>query len=153
MDRKLTFSQKKLEEIIKEFESISNKLNHICFEIWTTIPEVSQKSYFDNEQLINPEIETFEIWKTKLSRRPNPIYSVAKIGNEIISSIYGAEVCDERIMNLWATKSEFQQKKIGKAVLLNFVKYTLERNQNIPIKAWDVTSKKVDNTLIKLGFE
>ena len=153
MDRKLIFNQDNLNKVITDFNALSQAIDNINFEIWTEIPENFKSSYYKNEELINPEIETFEKWETKLSKRPSPIYSVAVIGNEVISSIYGAEVYNERNMNLWATNSEYRQMQIGKAVLLNFIKYVFENNQNIPIKAWDITTEQVDKTLLKLGFK
>ncbi len=153
MDRKFTFNQDKFNKVTTDFNILSKKIENINFEIWTEIPETYKKSYYENERLINPDIDTFEIWEEKLSKRPNPIYSVAIIKNQVISSVFGAEVYSERSMNLWATNSEYRQMQIGKTVLLNFIKYTFENNKNIPIKAWDVTSEEVDRTLQKLGFE
>lgn len=153
MDRKLVFDGNRLAELTTEFNRLSNEINDVTFEIWTEIPENLQRSYYDNEALINPVQETFEQWQAKLLRRPNPLYSVALINNQIVSSVYGGGLAYERSMNLWATNLAHRQRGIGKVVLLNLIKHSFENYPNLPIKAWDVTSQHVDDVLIAIGFE
>ncbi len=152
MDKTLKFNNETLETVTKTFNILSNELENISFEIWAEIPENFKISYYQNEQLINPIKESFDVWNSKLSRRPNPIYSVALLGNQVISSVYGAEFSVERSMNLWATNAEYRSRRIGKVVLLNFIKNCFENNPNVHIKAWDVTSEQVNRILAELGF-
>lgn len=152
MDRKLIFDTNRLNQVTSEFTRLSIE-SDASFEIWTELPKDLQRSYYNNERLINPCEETFEQWKEKLPKRPNPLYSVALIENQIISSVYGAGLTYERTMNLWVTNSEHRKNGIGRLVLLNFIKYSFENNPNMAIKAWDITSQHVDNVLTGLGFQ
>ena len=152
MDKTLRFNSETLESVINEFNNLSNAIENISFEIWTEIPENYKISYYQNEQLINPVNESFEVWNNKLLRRPNPIYSVAISGNQVISSVYGAGLNFERTMNLWATNAAYRLRGIGKVVLLNFIKHCFENDPIEHIKAWDVTSAEVNNILTELGF-
>ena len=153
MDRKLALNENRLAKFTTEFNSLSTEINNVTFEIWTEIPEFFQQSYYDNETLINPVQETFEQWQAKLKMRPNSLYSVALINNQIVSSVYSGWVINERIINLWATNEEYRKRGIGKAVLLNLIKYLCENHPNEPLNAWDITNHHVDNVLIALGFE
>jgi hypothetical protein len=152
MDRKLIFTQKVLDLVTKDFNKYKSSILEVEFEIWTKIPENVQYSYYLNEQIISPSQETFEEWKNKLYQRPKPIYSVAVYNENIISSIYGAELPFERTMNLWITQPDFRKKGIGRIVLLNFIKYCFENNPDMHINAWDITSRKIDNVLTNIGF-
>lgn len=152
MDRTLTFTKKISDLVTESFNMIKTSSSDVRFEIWTELPENFQYSYYLNEQMINPVKESFEQWKSNLSKRPKPLYSVALAEDGVISSVYGAEFSKERTMNLWITKPDFRQKRIGKAVLLNFIRHSFENSPEIQIKAWDVTSKQIDDVLIKIGF-
>lgn len=152
MDRNLKFSPDLLDRVITEFAQLSSEHGDISFRIWNEVPENYQRSYYNNELLINPSTETFEEWKLKLPKRPNPIYSVALIDEQIISSVYGAGRPLERSMNLWATHAEYRRRGIGKIVLLNFIKNAFENNPDLTIRAWDVSSQQVNDVLNGLGF-
>jgi RimJ/RimL family protein N-acetyltransferase len=152
VDRTLIFAQEILDIVTENFNKLKSSILDVKFEIWTEISENFQYSYYLNEQMINPVKESFDDWKFKLSQRPKPLYSVALKNDNIISSVYGAELSYERTMNLWITKPDFRQKGIGKTVLLNFIKHCFENNPDMQIKAWDVTSKQIDEVLIKIGF-
>jgi len=153
MDRKLIFNFDILNNITINFNTLSSQIDNISFEIWDEIPEGLKTSYYNNENIINPVNDTFENWQTKLANRPNPIYSVALINNQVISSVYGAGLANERTMNLWATNPEYRQQGIGKVVVLNFIKHCFENNPSLTIRAWDVTSHEVDRVLTGVGFE
>lgn len=153
MDRKLIFDKNRLDELTNEFNRLSNQIDDVIFEIWTEIPENIQRTYYDNEVLINPVQETYEQWQSKLIRRPDPLYSVALINNKIVSSVYSAGLAYERSINLWVTNLDHRQRGIGKVVLLSLIIHSFENYQKLPIKAWDVTSQHVDDVLKSLGFE
>ena len=152
MDRTLTFSDKILDLVNTELENTKDSFSKIQFKIWTDIPKSYLSSYYENEQIINPVKTSFEDWISDLDKRQNPIFSVALDKNIVVSSIYGAGLTHERSMNLWATKTNYRQKGIGKIVLLNFVRYCLENYPEISIRAWDVTSQQVDSVLTDIGF-
>ncbi len=152
MDRKLIFTEGLLNCTTADFYQLKSSIPEITFEIWNDIPKKFLCSYYENEQIVNPVKKSFEDWKANLVKRPEPLYSVALSKDSVVSSVYGAVIASERIMNLWATKSEFREKRIGKIVLLNFIRYCFENNPDMQIKAWDVTSQRIDTVLTNMGF-
>lgn len=152
MDRTLIFTQETLDFVTENLSTLKDSITDVNFEIWTELPESFQYSYYLNEQIINPVKESFDEWKVKLCKRPNPLYSVALSNAQVISSVYGADLSFERTMNLWITHPDFRQKGIGKTVLLSFIAHCLENNPDLQIKAWDVTSKQIDTVLTNIGF-
>jgi hypothetical protein len=153
MDRKLLFDEEVKKRLLDEFLKIKNSLVEISFEVWNAIPEEFQESYFENEQLINPITEPFDIWREKLSKRNKTVYSVGIFENKVIASVCGSEISETRSMNLWVVNQKFRNMKIGEAVIVNYILYSFEKNSLITVWAWDITSKLVDDFLIKIGFE
>ena len=126
-------------------------VENVTFEIWNKIPSEFIDSYYENEMEINPVHNDFDKWNENMHMRPNPTYSVALFNNSVVSSIYMGTY-PEKSLNLWHTKKEYRQMKIGKGVLLNLLRTELEFDNKSEIVAWDITSEQVDKTLTKYGF-
>jgi hypothetical protein len=150
MDKRLKYSEQIFNLIKTDLSSIEVK--DITFEIWNEIPSEFLNSYYENEKQINPVVHDFDSWQENIVMRPNPTYSVALSNNLVVSSVY-LGTYPEKSLNLWHTNKKYRGMKIGKGVLLNLLKTTLEIDNESQIVAWDITSKEVDNVLNKYGFK
>ena len=156
MDRKLFWNREKYRTILNSYTAAINNFENIeqdyDFFVWNEIPDNYKQSFYENESNINPVEESYEDWTLKLTRRPEPYFSVCIHNNIIVSSLSSSQFHEDRMVNLWHTLQGHRNIEIGKIVFLNmllFIHFCDRRN----ISAWDVTSAQVDEFLTNNGFE
>lgn len=152
MDKKLTWDAEKVITVENSLAEVEANLPDYDFFVWEEIPEGYKESFFANESIINPVVETYDIWHAKLTRRPTPLFSVAISEGTVVASLSSGAFGEGRMVNLWHSNENHRGAGVGKAVFLKMLNY-INENDLGEVVAWDVTTAQVGAFLTNYGFE